>query len=186
MSLQFAYILEVLRQILQRKVGFNQFLRHQLDFSFFLADGAHQLFCQTAMILCLIEAFLVSNTKRCPLVGQFLSLLFKALIFFQIHGLFVLLGFQSHPVGGQRRLKFVNSDHSGLFVFMERGQPLLSLVDSALKHRLMACAAGNDLLGFLFLARGLNAENICGVHALTEMFGTCSLKGGLRRFMRFL
>ena len=69
---------------------------------------------------------------------------------------------------------------------MKRFQPMLGLIHPSLKHRLVTCAAGDDLLGLFFRTGRFHAEKVGSMHAFTKMLGAGCFQSGLRCFVRFL
>ncbi len=138
------------------------------------------------MILGLIEAFFVSHTERGTLVREFLTLLLQPLIFLEVDGLFVLFRLEGDSVGRQRGFEFVDSNEACFFVLMEGVEPPLGFVNPSLKERLMAAAAAQHLFGLVFGPVGPDAQQVHGVHALSEMFRTGGLNGLFGRFIRVL
>ena len=184
-SLKFTDVLETLWKVLKGEVRFNEFLAHQLNLCFLIGDGTHQFIGKTAMVLSLVEALFVAYSKGGSLVGEVLTLLLKALIFFKVNGLFILLRLERHAVGGQRRLEFIHPFHTGFLVLMKNIQALLCFINTALKNSLMARTTGNDLFRFFLVARGADSEKTCRMHAFPEMFRAGGFQGRLGLLVRF-
>ena len=184
-ALKFTHVFEILREVVDGQVGVDEFLAHELDFGFFVADGSHQLLSQTTVVLRLVQSLFVSHAQRGPLVGQFLTFLLQTLILFEVDRLLIFLDLERGSVGRQGGFKFIDANETRLLVLVKSGETRRGFIHPPLKKRLVACTAAEDAFGLFLGPVGFDAQQVSRMHTLTEMFGTGGVQGLPRHLAGF-